>query len=521
MLRRPLLLMSALVAMAQEPVDAALNARLREEGLQKSQVMTLASELCDGFGPRLMASPANHASAQWMVARLQGWGLEAHTERFDFGHPGWTNIWCSAHVLAPYQDPLTVEVVAWTPSTPGLVKGQTYALALPEEPLPAELDAFFASHQGKLRRRIALIGPHKVVPPEFKPSPLRHETASLAERLNPMSEPQVRSMSRPQPKRAGALEPKEISRRLDAFLVAEGSAVRVDDSRLANGQIRAFNNRTYDLKQAVPTVVMRSEDFGRLWRLMGTDKAMTLAFDIRNESHPRFKDGLNVVGELKGSERSEEVVLLGAHRDSWHTGTGATDNGANCAVMMEVLRILKASGFAPRRTLRVVLFDGEELGLLGSQAYVQAHYGTPEAPTPEAERLVAMFNMDAGAGQMRGLSVFGPRAAAVVLHDLLQPWKDLGLVGAAWHRNRPAKPDFADITSFSHRGLPAIGPTQDGLEYFTYTWHTTLDTYERLVPEDLQRNATVLASVVFHLANRPERLPRFQGADLPPLSAGK
>ncbi len=489
--------------------------------MQKSQVMALASELCDGFGPRLMASPANHASAQWMVSRLQGWGLEAHTEPFDFGHPGWTNTWCSALAMASYQDPLTVEVVAWTPSTTGLVKGQAYALPLPEEPLPAEPDAFFATHQGKLRGRMALIGPHKVIPPEFKPNPLRHETAPLTERLNPMPEPQARCMSRPQPKRAGALEPKEISRRLDAFLVAEGCAVRVDDARMANGQIRAFNNRTYDLKLAVPTVVMRSEDFGRMWRLMGADKAVTLAFDIRNETHPRFKDDLNVVGEWRGSEWPEEVILLGAHRDSWHTATGATDSGGNCAVMMETLRILKAAGVPPKRTLRVVLFDGEELGLLGSQAYVKAHYGTPEAPTPDADKLVAMFNVDAGVGQIRGFSVFGPRTAAMVLHDLLQPWKDLSLVGASWHRNRPAKPDYADITSFSHRGLPAIGPTQDGLEYFSYTWHTTLDTYERLVPEDLIRNATVLASVALHLANRTERLPRFQGTELPPLPKSK
>lgn len=521
MLRPAALLFLSLVVVAQEPVDAALNARLREEGLQKSQVMKLASELCDGFGPRLMPSPANDASARWMVSRFREWGLEARIERFDFGHPGWSNRWCSAHLLSPYQDPLTVEVVAWTPSTPGAVQGDAYVLDLPEEPLPSELDALLASHKGRVRGRVVLVGPHRVIPPTFKPSPLRHETAALLERLNPLQEPQVRTMSRPRPKREGALEPKDISRRLDAFLVTEGCLVRVDDARLANGQIRAFNNRTYDVKQAVPTVVLRSEDFGRMWRLMAGGRSLTLAFDIRNDLHPRLKDGQNVIGEWKGSEKPGEVIILGAHRDSWHTATGATDNGGNCAVMMEALRLLKAAGVTPKRTLRVVLFDGEELGLLGSQAYVKAHYGLPEAPLAKPEELVAMFNVDGGAGQIRGLSVFGPRPAATILFDLLQPWKDLGLVGAAWHRNRPAKPDFADITSFSHRGLPTIHPTQDGLEYFNYTWHTTLDSYERLVPEDLMRNATVLASVAIHLANRPERLPRFEGAELPPIPAAK
>ncbi len=464
-----------------------------------------------------MGSPASRASAAWMVDRLKGWGLEAGLEPFAFGHPGWTNTWCSAHALTPYADPLTVEVLAWTPSTPGLVKGEVVALALPEEPLPAELEALLASWKGRLKGRIALVGPHKVIPANLKPGPLRQDAAQLAERLNPMAEPQVRSMARPKPKRAGALEPKDISRMLDAFLVAEGCLVRVDDAKMLNGQIRAFHNRTYDPKQAVPTVVMRSEDFGRLWRLHEAGRPATLAFEIRNQLHPDNRDGLNVVAEWKGTERPDEVILLGAHRDSWHTATGATDNGGNCAVMMETLRILKAVGVAPKRTIRIVLFDGEELGLLGSQAYVKAHDGTPEAPRAEAEGLVAMVNVDGGAGQIRGFSVFGPRGAAMVLHDLVQPWKDLGLVGAAWHRNRPAKPDYADITSFSHRGLPAIGPSQDGLDYFTYTWHTTLDAWERLIPEDLSRNASLLASVALHLANRPERLPRFQGVDLPPL----
>lgn len=522
MLRRAFLALPALTALlAQEPIHTDLNRRLREEGLQKSQVMALASELVDGFGPRLMGSPASVASADWMVARMKGWGLEAWTERFDFGHPGWTHSWCTAHVVAPYQDPLTVEVVAWTPATKGLVKGEAFALTLPVEPTAAELDNLFTGLKGRLKGRMVLVGPHEVVPPTLTPRPLRLDAATLAERLNPLKEPQPRNFDRPRPKREGALEPREISRRLDAFLVAEGAAVRIDDARLPNGQIRAFNNRTYDVKQAVPTVVMRSEDFGRMWRQMAAGKAVTLAFDIRTELHPQHRDGLNVVAELKGSEKPEEVIILGAHRDSWHTATGATDNGGNCVVMMEALRLLKTAGVTPRRTIRVVLFDGEELGLLGSTAYVKAHYGMPDAPKPAGDQVVAMFNMDAGTGQMRGLSLFGPREAALVLHDVLAPWQDLGVVSASWHRSRPAKPDHADITVFSHRGIPAIGPTQDPMEYFNYTWHTTLDTYERLVPEDMKRNATLVASLAFHLADRKERLPRFEGATLPPLPRAK
>jgi Zn-dependent M28 family amino/carboxypeptidase len=184
---------------------------------------------------------------------------------------------------------------------------------------------------------------------------------------------------------------------------------------------------------------------------------------------------------------------------------------------MEALRILRAVGARPRRTIRVVLFDGEEQGLLGSQAYVKAHFGNAAEPLPDFSKLVAFFNMDGGAGQLRGLSVFGPPAAAQVLRELLAPFKDLGAVGAQANRSRLAKPDYADITVFSHAGLPAIGLIQDGLEYSENTWHTSVDTVERIPPEDLARTATILAAVAYHLANREQPLPRFDKDDLPPI----
>ena len=226
-----------------------------------------------------------------------------------------------------------------------------------------------------------------------------------------------------------------------------------------------------------------------------------------------------MVAELPGTEKPEEVVLLGAHLDSWHTATGATDDGASCVSMMETLRILKAVGASPKRTIRVVLFDGEEQGLLGSQAFVKSHYGSDQARKPEFQNLVAFFNMDAGAGQLRGLSVFGPPSAGQVLRELLAPFKDLGAVGAIHNRTRLPKPDYADITVFSHAGLPAIGLTQDGLEYFDATWHTSVDTLERVPAEDVAHTATIMASVAYHLANRNERLPAFGKEDLPPLPA--
>lgn len=520
-MRSPLpFLLAALVAPAfgQEAPDAAWMTKIREEGLNRSQVMPTLHQLCDVHGPRLMASPQFKSAAEWSVKQMTSWGLDrARLEPFNFGHPGWSNFRCTAHVVAPYQDPLTAEVLAWTPSTPGVVKASTVALSLPEEPTAEELDTLLGAHRGKFRGRIVLVGPHRPAEPLPTNRPTRHGEAELQKRFDPNTPLPAFSMERPKPKRAGALEPKEIDRRVAAFLVKEKAVARINDAALRNGQIRAFHNRTYDLKLAPPTLVLRGEDFGRLWRLMADGQSPKLELDIRNRTHPTLTQGLNVVAELTGTEKPDEVLLLGAHLDSWHTGTGATDNGASCAVMMETLRILKTVGAQPKRTIRIVLFDGEEQGLLGSQAYVQAHFGSAEAPKAEFSKLVGYLNMDGGAGQMRGITVFGPSTAAEVLREALAPWKDLGVVGANWHRNRPAKPDYADVTSFSHAGLTAMGLTQDPLEYSEYTWHTTLDTLERVPVQDVQRTATILAGVAFHLANRKEGLPRFSETELPKL----
>jgi hypothetical protein len=513
-------LVLALAVSAQEPLDSAFIAKAREEGLRHSRVATLLHELCDGQGPRLTASPGFKSAAEWAVQRLSASGLvNAHLEPWDFGHPGWTNEHCSVHALRPFAAPLHVEVVAWTPSTHGTVRGEVARLDLPEEPLPEELEAAFTSLRGKIKGRAVFAGRPKATPVLLSAYKPRLEEAELQKRFDPAQPPAAPRLAfdRGAPKRPGALRARDVDRRIDEFLVMEKALARVNDAGMRNGFIRAFNNRTFDPAKAVPTVVMRSEDFGRLWRLMDDGQSAALELDIRNRLHPDSTQGFNVVAELPGSEKPEEVVLLGAHLDSWHTATGATDDGASCVAMMEALRILKAVGARPKRTIRVVLFGGEEQGLLGSQAYVAAHFGSDQAAKPEFRNLTAFFNMDAGAGQLRGLSVFGPPAASQVLRELLAPFKDLGAVGAIHNRTRLPKPDYADITVFSHAGLPAIGLTQDGLEYFESTWHTSVDTLERVPVEDITRTATIMASVAFHLADRAERLPFFTKEDLPPV----
>jgi Zn-dependent M28 family amino/carboxypeptidase len=287
----------------------------------------------------------------------------------------------------------------------------------------------------------------------------------------------------------------------------------VNDARMGNGRIRAFQNRTYDIAKVVPTVVLRNEDYGRIARIMADGSTVELEFNIQNKTYPEGKTSYNTIAEIPGTDRKDEVVMLGGHLDSWHSATGATDNAIGCAIMMEATRILKSLGVKPRRTIRVALWSGEEEGLLGSQAYVKEHFGSFEEPKPEFSKLVAYFNVDSGTGRIRGASVFGPPQDADILREALLPFGDLGIAGAISSKNRRA--GGTDSSSFSQAGLPGIGLGQDPIEYFTDTWHTNIDTYERIIEDDVKKDAIIVAASVYQLAMRDDMLPRFTAADMP------
>src|SRR5205823_13394308 len=215
------------------------------------------------------------------------------------------------------------------------------------------------------------------------------------------------------------ISPNEVNRRIDELLVANGARVRVNDAAREHGQIIAQQNRAYDATKAVPTVVMRNEDYGRISRILADGTPVELEFDIVNKTYPEGRTAYNTIAEIAGSDKRDEVVMLGGHLDSWHVATGATDNAIGCATMMEAARILKAIGVKPRRTIRVACWSGEEEGLLGSQAYVKQHFGTAENPTPEFSKFNGYFNIDSGTGKARGLSIFGPPEAATILREAL------------------------------------------------------------------------------------------------------
>jgi carboxypeptidase Q len=508
---------------AQYPADPDINKKIRQEETEHSQIMHTMHFLTDVYGPRLTGSPNHKAAADWAIGQMTSWGFEnAHLEPWDFGHPGWSNERASGYVISPIHDQLTFRVVAWTPSTKGTVKGEVFQLIPPEKPTAERLSAYLDSVKDKVKKKVVLIGKAEVIPVVIDVQPRRLDDRVAAERYDPKNL-NAGQFGRPggpggpnQPE-PGVLTPAQINEQIDQFLVAQGALVRANDSRMGNGHIRAFQNRTYDISKAVPTVVLRNEDFGRIARILANGSTVEVEFNIQNRLYPDGKTSYNTIAEIPGTDKKDEVIMLGGHLDSWHSATGATDNAIGCAVMMEAARILKSLGVKPRRTIRVALWSGEEEGLLGSQAYVKQHFGSFEEPKPEFAKFNGYFNVDSGTGRIRGASIFGPAADADILRQALAPFADLGVAGAIPSKSR--RLGGTDSTSFSQAGLPGVGLGQDPIEYFLDTWHTNLDTYERIIEEDAKKSAIVVAAAVYQLAMRDDMLPRFSAADMPPKPA--
>jgi hypothetical protein len=508
-------LQSLLPIYAQTETD--INARIRKEGMENSQIMRTIHFFSDVYGPRLTGSPNHKAAADWAVKQMLAWGFDnAQLEPWDFGHPGWMNERASGFITAPVQDSLVFEVLAWTPRTKGKVKGQVFQMNLPERPTQEELTAYLDSVKPNIRGKMILMGRPAVVPVNITPPPKRIDDETLRSRFAPNATPQQPPFQNPQQQQAprtGQLSFLQIGEQIDKFLLDNRAAVRINDAGREHGQIRAFNNRSFDIKKVVPTVVMRNEDFGRIARLMGDGAAVSLEFNIRNKTFPEGTTSYNTIGEITGTDKKDEVIMLGGHLDSWHAATGATDNAVGCAIMMEAARILKTLGVKPRRTIRVALWSGEEQGLLGSQAYVKKHFGSFESPTANYEKFGGYFNIDSGTGRARGMSVFGTPEAAAILREAVAPFTEYGVVGAINTRSRGL--GGSDHTSFNQAGLPGIGIQQDPIEYGTHTWHTNLDTYERIIEDDVKKSAIVIAAAVYALAMRDELLPRYKGAEMP------
>lgn len=526
----PLLLVGVLSA--QVKLDQPAYDRIKSEELEHSQAMHTLHMLTDRYGPRLTGSPNYEQAANWVVQQMKEWGFKnAHLEPWDFGHPGWLNMRAAGYMVTPIHADLTFRVLSWTPSTKGAVTASVIEVELPHgphapagenaapgrgpgpqflQPTREEFDAGIAPWHGKLNGKIVMVGKAAVIPVNFEPPPLRRgDGAGRGGRGGGRGAPPT-----PDPSRMTAAQ---VAEAFDQFLVAEGAIVRVNDAAMDHGLIRAFQNRTYDIAKAVPTVVLRNDDYGRIERLVNDGDDVKLEFNIVNETYPKGVTSFDVIGEIPGTDKADEIVMLGGHLDSWHSATGATNNAIGSAMMLEAARIIQSLGLKPRRTIRVGLWSGEEEGLLGSAAYVKQHFGSFEDPKPEYAKLDCYFNIDSGTGRVRGASIFGPPEAAAIITAAMAPFQDwkAGIATATTSRATGG----TDSTNFNAAGLPGIGLQQDPIEYQSFTWHTQLDTYERVVPEDVKQAATEIASLVWTVANLDQMIPRLPKDQMPPLPA--
>jgi carboxypeptidase Q len=505
------------VLIAGEKIHSDINWRICREATEHSQILRTVHQLTDIFGPRLTGSPNFKASCEWSAERLKEWGMKnVQLEKWNFGHPGWTCDKYSVHVVSPYKANLHARVVAWTPATKGVIRAKVVQINPPEIPSEKDLAAYLNKIKNSIRGRIVLVGAHTHVPIKWNPHAKRLEDSELLRRFDPLNPeaPEPDQVPRQPGKDPKLLSPQEVEDKICAFLLAEGALVQVADAALEHGLIRVFANRTYNLSKSVPSIVISNDDYGRLSRVLADGVPVEMEIEIVNSTSSDTLTSLNVTAEIPGTGRKDQVVMLGAHIDSWHAGTGATDNATGVAVMMEAARILGKIDAKPKRTIRLALWGGEEQGLLGSRAYIREHFGTFEAPKPEFPALCAYVNIDYGTGRIRGASVFGPPEAAEVLRQILAPFRDLGVMGANALNARTY--GATDSTAFNWAGLSGINLIQDPIEYIPHSWHSDLDTYERVLEEDLKQCATVIASLVYHLAAREEMIPRFSDESMPP-----
>ncbi|HWK36959.1 M20/M25/M40 family metallo-hydrolase [Sphingomonas sp.] len=532
---------------AQAPLTPAeVRARLEAKDASDSQIMALLHQITDVHGPRLTASPQLRAAQDWAVRTMKGWGLQnVHLETWDFGHQGWSNQLVEASVVGPYQAPINARALPWSPSTAGLVNANAVLLlppglgpvtvraaaaspdpaswtAKPEAPaarkMPtrAELDAYLDTMKAKVRGAAVLVGRAATPARDFTPTTLRRSDADMAAFASG-NRPGRRPTEAPAPLPPGQLSADEIDAIVAQFLLDNGAAARILDSGEPQEGLRVQSVSSYGEVRQVPAVMIANADYGRMARVLEDGTAVRMRLNVQNSYHPEGRTNHNVLAELPGSDKADEVVMLGGHYDSWAAGTGATDNGAGSAVMMEAIRLLKASGLPMRRTVRVGLWSGEEQGIFGSQAYVAQHFGSVEAPKADFAKLTAYVNLDSGTGIPRGASVFGPADAAAFVGATMAGFKDWGFAGAIASNSRTL--GGSDNGSFAVAGLPAIGLMQDPFGYGAYTHHTNFDTYEKLYEPDLRKAAIEVAVLVYALANSDTALSRFQADAMPQRGA--
>ena len=523
-----LLIFPLLAVAAEEPVDLGMLNRIRDEGLRRSQVMDTAFHLTDVLGPRLTGSPELKAANDWTREQFASWGLvNAHLEGFRFGR-GWSYTAVETRMTSPRTVPLLALPKAWSPGTSGPVRGEVMRVDIKSE-------KDFDGYKGKLAGKVLLMEEAEKFEEPDTPAFGRFSAADLGE----LGEFRIPDEDTRAERRRKGIERYQFRKALNEFLEAEKALATLEPSSVTNGIVRISGGGSYVPGEnvGIPALVMAAEHYNQIVRLLDDGEKVEIEVDVTARYHDDDPQAYNTVAEIPGTDKKDEIVMAGAHLDSWHAGTGATDNGAGCAVVMEAARILKALGVKPRRTIRFALWTGEEQGLLGSRAYVKQHFATrPETQDPkqkalpeffreetwplqlkpEHAKLTAYFNLDNGTGKVRG--IYGEENAGVqpIFEAWIAPLRSLGVTTVA-----PRPTGGTDHQSFDRVGLPGFQFIQDEMDYDSRTHHTNLDTYDHLYREDLMQASVVMASFLYNAAMRPEPLPRKALPQEPPPSKKK
>src|SRR5579863_5919681 len=506
---------------SQEKVDLETITRIRYEGFHDSKVMDLASGLMDSIGERLTGSPNMKRANEWTRDQLTAMGMSnSHLEPWGPFGRGWANQYVNARMTVPDIVPLLVYAKAWTPGTNGVVTGKCIRVNI-------EKKEDFDKYKGKLAGMILIAGPDADVKPITEAPYKRYTDDDLAK----TGEYEIPG-ERPPFRMSEIARRRQFAKDLNQFYADEKVLAVIDHSRGTSGGGTVFVQSGGSFKPGetatTPQLTMASEHWSRIARLLQQKKDVTLELNVTNTFYDDDPMQYDTIAEIPGTDKKDEVVMLGAHLDSWHAGTGATDNGAGTIVMMEAVRILKELdkqfGIKPRRTSRIGLWSGEEEGLLGSQGYVEQHFGSrppiddpnmkgmptllrrdagPVTVKPEQAKVAAYFNVDNGTGKIRGVYLQENEAVAPIFESWMRPFKDLGMTTLSM-RNTGG----TDHLSFDAVGIPGFQFIQDPIEYETRTHHSNMDVYDRLQPDDLKQISVIVASFVYEAAMRDQMLPR-------------
>jgi carboxypeptidase Q len=507
---------------AQDTPDPVMTAKIREEGLKHSQVMDIAFHLTDASGPRLSGSPGLKRAQDWAVSTLKSWGLvNATREPWGTFGKGWEVQKNYTAMTVPYYHAIIAIPKAWTPSTKGLIKSEVVYVKIDSMP---DLEKY----KGKLKGKIIITDARPPAEHNFLTPEANRVTDSALAAMAKATLPPPRNFNGaggPAGRRGPAAGGNRITAaQLSDFEVAEGVGLILGQARSGSidGTIFTSNGASYrDTAHVVcPQLETSVEDYQRVLRLVKAGVPVTMEADIKTEFFDKDLQGYNVIAEIPGTDPKlkPQLVMLGAHLDSWHGATGGTDNGAGSSVMMEAVRILKTVGAKPRRTIRIALWSSEEEGDLGSAGYVKNHFADRNDMVlkPEHDKVSAYYNIDNGTGKIRGVFQQANEKVGPIFAQWLEPFHDLGATTVTILNTTST-----DHESFDNVGIPGFQFIQDDIDYFARTWHTNQDTYDKIIPADMMQMATIVASFVYNTAQRDEMLPRKPLPAARPARAGR